>query len=65
MDMEDKIVDTGKKCPLCGGSILTHNDPSDDPYMTEWCSSNECRWFQNQFIDWNDMKDIAEEGDIQ
>lgn len=43
------------KCPLCNSNVYTENDPSVDYTLGEYCDNENCDWFTNQFISYDDM----------
>lgn len=42
-------------CPECGDIVWTNDDPGKD-YGAEWCSNNNCHFFQNDVMSWEDIK---------
>lgn len=45
-----------RKCPECGALIYSHNDPSQDNTLGEYCSNIECKYMANQYMTWDEIK---------
>lgn len=57
MKMKDnkEIIYMDYCCPLCGGKTYTYNNPEDDETDGVYCEHDECPWFRNQFISYEDI----------
>lgn len=54
--IEDKIfVYEDKVCPLCGNRIWSYNNPDDDNTLGDYCVNQDCEWFSNQFLSYEDL----------
>lgn len=56
-----EIVFDGEVCPLCGGRLYAYNYPEDDMTDGIYCEhddDNDCPYFRNQFMSYEDMQSI-------
>lgn len=59
-NLEEKVY-MDYVCPICGAKVWSYSDPAKDFTLGEYCENDNCKWFANQFISYEDFLETEKE----
>ncbi|MGL5191220.1 MAG: hypothetical protein ACRC7S_16395 [Cetobacterium sp.] len=52
-------IEDSRRCPECGGVIWSYGDMDYDPSDSEYCGTDGCPYTSNQYMTWDDIKEVC------